>query len=158
MTCSRCSNARVVWLDDDTVALGGLTVPCGRCCCKDCGSLLDAPWGYCAFGCRLREEYRTASAWVEAAARMHFGAGTSQNVALANSSCGGGPGEIFIKAADKRLIKAAPEMADALVKAEALIESARVLAIANGNAASERALMEGLPLIRAALRKAGRLP
>lgn len=85
MTCSRCSNARAVWLDDDTTALGGLTVPCGRCCCKDCGSLLDAPWGYCAFGCRIREEYRTAGAWVEAAARMHFGAGTSQSVALANS-------------------------------------------------------------------------
>lgn len=72
------------------------------------------------------------------------------------SKCGGSPGEIIIKPADKKLIKAAPDLADSLVKAEALIESARVLAIANGNTASEHAFTEALPSIRAAIRTAGR--
>lgn len=56
------------------------------------------------------------------------------------------------------LFGAAPKLVDELNKAEALIEAARVLAIANGNASSERAFTEGLLSIRAALRGIERLP
>lgn len=65
--------------------------------------------------------------------------------------CGGGPGEIFIKPADKKLIKAAPDLAAAL---EALL----------AEFTPKFPQYEGSPGVlaanaaRAALRKAGRLP
>lgn len=74
------------------------------------------------------------------------------------SRCGGGPGEIFIKPADKKLIKAAPELADALEAVRASAQCGCTLREIDSGHRTDCRLPHWLDVAAEALRKAGRLP